>query len=176
MGLPHLEERHVDWPNWMGDLPTWITTLAVVVAAGQFLTDRNRRQAERDREAKAQASRLTAWAVTDPDPEHRRYGVMLSNTSGSTFHDVEVRVRMHGAETERPLRLNILPPGSFCALLNPPGSPFVWDFADSPECHHGHLRPYMKSDKYQILAVCFTDNLGQRWATDHRAVLTLLRG
>ena len=68
--------------GFWGDLPTWLTTLAIVVAASQFLLERGRRKEEQERNTREQARQLTVWTVTDPDSEARSYGVILSNTSG----------------------------------------------------------------------------------------------
>lgn len=158
------------WPHWLGDLPTWITTLAVAVAVGQFMIDRERRAREAEREVRAQATQLTSWTVTDAGSDPRAFGVVLSNTSGSTFHDVVVRVRIH-AEEQPTIKLLILPPGTYFVRLNRPGEKFPWVFAVERAEHPGHLRPYMRSEEYQVIALDFSDNLGQRWTTDHRARL-----
>ncbi|MGO1283924.1 MAG: hypothetical protein ACTHWF_06890 [Brachybacterium sp.] len=156
--------------GFWGDLPTWLTTLAIVVAAWQFLLERDRRKEEQERDKREQARQLTVWTVTDPVPSSRAYGVILSNTSGSTFHDVAVQVRLHGKETT-PLSLTILPPGVFY-IEHAPQESFKWRFPVDPR-HSGHqeLRPYMKSDKYQVTSLDFTDSAGARWHSDDRARL-----
>lgn len=159
------------WPSWLGDIPTWITTAAVAVAAGQFFVDRKRRAAEENREAKAQATQLTAWAVTDADAKPRVYGVVVSNTSGSTFHDVVVEARMHDAKTMRPIELAILPPGDYFIEYNGKDAEYTWAFAVSSDSYNGWLRPYMKSRKYMVVGLTFADNLNQRWSTNEYAVL-----
>lgn len=163
-----------DWPNWMGDLPTWITTAAVVLAVAQFLADRRRRRAIEDRERKEQARQLTAWVVTDPREDARQYGVVLSNTSGSTFHDIACRITIHGETVDTDLSLLTLPPGTYFVAYAP-HSTYRWAFADLASDHDGSLRPYMKTAKYQIESITFSDNLENRWSIDNRAVLTLIR-
>ena len=156
--------------GFWGDLPTWLTTLAIVVAASQFLLERDRRKEEQERDKREQARQLTVWTVTDPAPRSRAYGVVLSNTSGSTFHDVEVHVRLHGKQTS-PLELTILPPGTFY-IEHAPQESYTWRFAVDPQhCDHHELRPYMKSDKYQVTSLAFTDSAGVRWHSDDRARL-----
>lgn len=171
-----------------GDVPTWITTVAVVLAAGQFLIDRKRRAAEEEREAKAQATRLVAWAVTDYDSKPRVYGVIASNTSGSTFHNVCVTTHMHGDVTAFPINLDIVPPGQlnwpptgrsdwpltpgeFFVRLNDPREQSTWQFSVSMASYAGHLRPYMKSANYRVIGIEFSDNLNQRWSTNEHAVV-----
>lgn len=160
-----------DWPAWLGDLPTWITTVAIGFAAGQFFIERKRRRAEEDREAKAQASQLTAWAVTDAESKPRVYGVIVANTSNSTFHDVCIAVTMHG-ESTRPIDLGLLPPGDFFIEFNGPAAQYAWSFAVPTESYRGRLRPYMQSRQYRVDRVDFADNLNQRWSTNEHAVLT----
>jgi len=156
--------------GFWGDLPTWLTTLAIVVAASQFLLERDRRKEEQARETREQARQLTVWTVTDPDPRSRSYGVILSNTSGSTFHDIEIQVRLH-AQDVSPLTLKILPPGTFY-VEHAPQESYTWRFPVDPlHCDHRELRPYMKSDKYQVTSLSFTDNADVRWHSDDRARL-----
>jgi hypothetical protein len=162
------------WQSWFGDIPTWITTIAVALAVGQFFADRKRRAAEENREAKAQATGLTAWAVTDVDAQPRTYGVIVSNTSGSTFHDVAITARMHDLPSPRPIELAILPPGDYFVEYYGPDQKYVWEFAIAVDAYNGWLRPYMKSPKYRVNGISFADNLNQRWTTNEHAVLTRL--
>jgi hypothetical protein len=162
----------MDSNQWFGDLPTWITTLAIVLAAAQFLLDRKRRAAEEARESKAQATGLTAWTVSDIETRDPKVlGVVVSNSSGSTFHDVAITVKIDKATVARPISLKILPPGSYFVAFTPKGK-FVWDFPLPLEACAGVLQPYMNTDDYQIVSIDFADNLNQRWSTDARAVLT----
>lgn len=156
--------------DFLGDIPTWITTIAVALAVLQYFADRRRRRAEAEREEKAQASGLTAWTVTDVDPDNRRHGVALRNDSGSTYHDVTVTTRLHG-ERQRAIALTILPPGEYVIWRNPAGSKFDWGFAQSTREDHSARRPYMNSEKYGVDAIDFSDNLGQHWHSNDRAVL-----
>lgn len=156
--------------SWWGDLPTWITTLAIAIAAAQFVVERRRRRAEENRESKAQASGLIAWTVTDVEPP-RVYGVVVANSSPSAFHDVTITVRLHGAETERPIQLDILPPGTYFVRHNGHGAQHTWDFAVAASSHSGWLRPYMKSDKYRVTSIEFSDNLEQQWRASEHLVL-----
>ncbi|MDN4641127.1 hypothetical protein QCD70_12785 [Agreia sp. PsM10] len=158
--------------QWLGDLPTWITTLAIALAAAQFLTDRKRRAAEEARESKAQATGLTAWTVSDIETHDPKVlGVVVSNSSGSTFHDVVITVKIDGSRVPRPISLKILPPGTYFVAYAPKAK-FVWEFALPIEACSGVLQPYMNTDGYQIESIDFADNLNQRWSTDARAVLT----
>lgn len=160
------------WPLWLGDLPTWITTLAVGVAVAHFLIDRKRRAAEEERESKAQATGLSAWTVTDVDAKPRRtYGVVIANTSASTFHDVRIHTRLHRREPA-PIRLDVLPPGTYFIQHNGESAEHVWEFAVHEKSYGGWLRPYMKSGDYRVTSIDFSDNLDQSWRADQNAVLT----
>jgi len=162
----------MDQTQWWGDLPTWITTVAIVIAALQFFNDRKRRAAEESRESKAQATGLTAWTVSDvAKPKPKPLGVVVSNTSGSTFHDIEIAVKFADKQTERPIRLKILPPGQYFIAYTPHGQ-HLWGFAKLLEHCEGELQPYMNTSEYQIMSMGFADNLNQRWSTDAHAVLT----
>jgi hypothetical protein len=161
-----------EWPQWAGDLPTWITTIAIGLAAFQLFAERKKRAAEETRESKAQASELTAWAVSDPDP--RVYGVVVSNTSRSTFHDVEISAKIHDRVTSRPIRLTVLPPGTFFVQFNGDAKladSYIWAFPIDSDSYDGWLRPYMNSPKYQVTGMTFKDNLKQSWTTDAQALL-----
>ncbi|WP_456286988.1 hypothetical protein M1D46_06835 [Microbacterium sp. JZ70] len=112
--------------------------------------------------------------MTDVERDPRVYGVVVSNTSGSTFHDIVIDVTMHGERVEHPIEMNVLPPGEYFVMLNPKGSPFAWDFAKHTSEYDGNLRPYTKSDRYRVLGYAFSDNRMQRWTVDERAVLNSL--
>ncbi|KGJ75409.1 hypothetical protein GY21_09815 [Cryobacterium roopkundense] len=160
-----------EWPLWAGDLPTWITTAAIGLAAVQLLLDRRKRAAEQVRESKAQASGLTAWTVSNPDATPRVYGVMVSNTSGSMFHDVAISAVMHEKPVDRPIALTVLPPGEYF-VASPGTSNFTWDFPVAVKSDDKSLRPYMNTSKYQVTGMTFTDNLNQSWSTNEHALLT----
>ncbi|MGD8195298.1 hypothetical protein ACEXQB_012545 [Herbiconiux sp. P18] len=145
----------------------------MAIAAIQYLHERRRRRQEAEREARQQATNLTAWTVTDAG-ELRHYGVRLSNTSGSTFHDVHIETVMHGSPVRGPIRLLIVPPGDYYIGLAEKNAPYPWQFARAVEEHDGALRPYMQTDQYRVTSMRFSDNLNQTWVTDDRAVLVAL--
>lgn len=160
------------WPVWLGDLPTWITTIAVGLAAGQYVAERRRRRDESERESRVQASHLTAWAVTDPGP-HRRYGVRVANSSGSTFHDVRIEAVIHARSVPSPPMLAIVPPGDYFLEFLPSGASASWRLASAVEEYPGTLRPLMQTRDYRVTRVRFTDNRGRHWITDDSASLRL---
>lgn len=156
------------WPAWLGDIPTWITTIAVGFAGAQLLVDRRRRAAEQDREAKAQASKLSAWAASDRDATPLVFGVVVSNRSGSTFHEVSIAARIHQKDAAAPIRFAVLPPGEFFMELTRDGE---WEYAIEAAEHGRNLRPYTRTEGYRVLSIDFTDNLEQRWSADAHMVL-----
>ena len=114
----------------------------------------------------------TAWTVSDIETRDPKVlGVVVSNSSGSTFHDVVITVKIDGSRVPRPISLKILPPGTYFVAYAPKAK-FVWDFPLPIEACTGVLQPYMNTDGYQIESIDFADNLNQRWSTDARAVLT----
>lgn len=163
------------WPAWLGDLPTWFASIAVVFAACHYSAERRRHRADSERETRAQASHLAAWAVTDAD-KPRRYGVRVVNTSGSPFYDVEVDALLHGKTVPSPHRLNVLPPGDYFIELVGSDGRFSWTFACRTDEHPGTLRPYMQSPRYRVTGVRFTDGAGLRWVLEDGARLSLGRG
>jgi hypothetical protein len=158
----------------MGDLPAWITTLAVVISASQYFAERTKRREEVERASQAQATHFTAWAATDAG-EHRSYGIRLSNTSGSTFHDVRIEAVIHGRAVARPINLKIVPPGDYF-IEHIKNSETSWELARAVDEHDGWLRPLMQSDKYRVARMTFSDNRNRAWVTDDRAVLRLQHG
>ena len=143
------------------------------MAALQYFNERERRRAEEQREAKAQASKLTAWvAIHFIGDARQSYGVVISNTSGSTFHDVTVSVLIHGIRA-RAITLAILPPGFYYVRHIGGDEKFEWDFPAPVEGQKGTLRPYMKSDRYQLKQIEFADNLNQHWVSNSYAVLSI---
>ena len=153
---------------WLELIPAWITTLAVGVAAYQLSIDRRRRATEEDRESKSQARRISAWAASERGVDGRgvSFGIVISNRSDSTFHDVQISSRMH--KTERPdLHLTVLPPGEFYVQLR--GD--EWEYALATAEYGKFLRPYTGTQHYKVLAIKFTDNLNQKWGADEHMVL-----
>jgi len=159
-----------DLPTWLGDVPTWITTLAIAFAGFQLLSERQRRLAEQDRASKAQARKISAWAASDRHAEPKAFGVVVSNRSDSTFHDVTVSALIYHKE-QPPIRFTVLPPGDyFVELLKEKGEE-KWEYAVHVDEYGGHLRPYTGTAGYQVTEIIFTDNLNQRWSADHHMVL-----
>lgn len=146
--------------------------MAILFAAASFLLERCRRVAERDREEKSQATRLSAWVVTDANAKPRVYGVLVDNGSGSTFHEVEIVASLH-KQIQQPIRLVTLPPGRLFVPLEGDGAGgrFSWGYATLVSEHQGALRPYTLSDGYVVESIEFSDNLTVRWRTDRHAVL-----
>ncbi|MDP9904545.1 hypothetical protein [Arthrobacter bambusae] len=163
-----------DLPNWLGDLPTWITTAAIGIAALQYRSERRRRSAEEDRESKAQASRLCAWVAHDKTSEggYGKRGIVIANTSGSTFHDVTIEAQIHKNKPVSVLNLVMLPPGHYYAEHQGDVAAYQWAFPDPIEPSGSQLRPYMKSSDYLVKRIDFRDALGQQWRTDERFVLS----
>lgn len=127
-------------PDWLGDIPTWIACIAIVFAGFQFMIDRERRREELHRARREQARQLTSWTVSNPEQGQRAYGLVLSNTSGSTFHEVSVEATLHGSRT-KPLTLTILPPGEFF-IQHAPNQRYEWEFAVAvADWRSGELRP-----------------------------------
>lgn len=160
----------MDAQQWWGDLPTWITTAAVAIAVLQFMADRRRRRAEEDRESKVQATGLTSWVTTNDARDF--YGVVIANTSGATFHDVVIEVALKGFPSARPITLRILPPGTYLVRHKSSGDPFEWAFARDLREAGQPLQPFMNTAEWAVTAIRFSDNLGQRWTADERAILT----
>lgn len=165
-----------DWPNWLGDLPSWVTTATIAIAALHYRNERGRRRAEEERDSKEQASKLCAWVAFDKASEgsHGKRGVVIANSSGSTFHNVTIQVQIHKNRPITTLHLLVLPPGSYYAEHQGEGKEFPWAFPDPIGPTDPRLRPYMKSPDYLIRSIDFHDALGQRWQTDERSVLTLI--
>jgi len=159
----------VEWPSWAGDIPTWVTTIAVGFAGGQLVIDRRRRAKEEERDAKSQASKLSAWAASDRSCEPKAFGIVVSNRSGSTFHDVAISAKIHQKTVEQDVEFAVLPPGEYFVELLKDGE---WEFAVESGEHGRALRPYTRTGGYRVLGMSFTDNLDQRWSTDGHMVLT----
>ncbi|MCI0156008.1 hypothetical protein KNO15_04780 [Leifsonia shinshuensis] len=157
----------MSWPIWAGDIPTWITTAAVGFAGAQLLVDRRRRAAEENREAKAQASKLSAWAVSDRNAVPLAFGVVVSNRSVSTFHNVSIVAKIHKKQIASEIHFEVLPPGEFFVEL----ANGEWEFAVEANEHGRMLRPYTRTEGYRVLSIGFTDNLDQRWSADAHMVL-----
>ncbi len=157
----------MSWPTWAGDIPTWITTAAVGFAGAQLLVDRRRRAAEENREAKAQASKLSAWAVSDRNAEPLTFGVVVSNRSVSTFHNVSIVAKIHKKKVGGDIHFEVLPPGEFFVEF----ANGEWEFAVEASEHGRTLRPYTRTEGYRVLSIHFTDNLDQRWSADAHMVL-----
>lgn len=152
----------------MGDLPTWITTIAVGFAAVQLRNDSKSRAKQAAQEAqqaeferREQARRIWAWAGSyrAPEGEENDYGIVVENASRVPFRDVEIVARYHGKK-QRPTKVSLLLPGQHFIGLNGDGS---WDFAMTMDEYGLPVRPYTRTDKYGILEIRMTDAAGNRW-------------
>ncbi|PPG31250.1 hypothetical protein C5B97_05805 [Pseudoclavibacter sp. RFBB5] len=162
--------------GFWGDLPTWITTVAVGLAVWQFWHERQRRRAEVDLDRRAQPSRLTTWVVArigdQPYPISR--GVVVNNHSGTSFNSVQISVKFDNQEM-KPINISVLPPGEFFVEFD--ANSKRWNFAERCEDAKADgtwLRPVMQTEKYTVESVEFSDNKAQRWRTNDRAILELV--
>ncbi|MCD5348447.1 hypothetical protein [Agromyces sp. S2-1-8] len=154
--------------EWIGALAACLTAVAVVFAAFQYRLDRSRRRDELDRAAKEQAMRFAAWVVSDRRPP-KQYGVVASNQSRSTFHNVRIDAVLFG-ESLPEIELNVLPPGDFFVALDQKTR--EWRYAVACAEHGGHLRPYTRTGRYKVRSVSFMDNREATWSMNEHMVVT----
>ncbi|WP_080754870.1 hypothetical protein [Clavibacter michiganensis] len=147
----------IDW----GDVPTWITTLAVGFGAAQLYQDRQATKERTERDARVQARALTAWAGSCRDDEQRddEYGVVVRNDSGLPFRDVVLTIVWFG-DRQEPVELRLLPPGEYFIRSTKSRG---WDFPISKEEHGRPVRPYTQTSRYAVTEVHATDAAGRRW-------------
>ena len=160
--------------NW-GDVPTWITTAAIGLAVLSVLLERKSNAAEEDRNAKSQATKLSTWVVSQPKSTPGILGVVISNSSESTFHDVEIHARFFGMNWDEPIILNVLPPGKYFAQFRRrkvTGHRAGWAFPIEVTSEPMLFQPYMNTADYGVNGMRFTDNLDQTWLTNEHAVLS----
>ncbi|WP_216389265.1 hypothetical protein [Arcanobacterium phocae] len=96
------------------------------------------------------ASLQAWWACKDG-----KWYVIVSNSSQSVFHNVEIEVK--GNIGPYPVRSLTLPPGtySFLSTLN--------GFDEPDNCSIRDFDPITHSLKHSIEKIAFTDHLQQRW-------------
>lgn len=154
--------------EWVGALAACLTAVAAVFAAFQYRLERGRRRDELDRAAKDQALGFSAWAVSDRRSP-LKYGVVASNRSRSTFHDVRIDAVLFGEQLPK-VELNVLPPGDFFIEFNQDA--WEWEFAVSCAEHGGHLRPYTRTGRYRVRSVNFMDNCEATWKMNEHMVIS----
>jgi hypothetical protein len=153
----------IDW----GDVPTWITTLAVGFGAVQLYQDRQARRRETEADARRQAQQVAVWAGVyvpgaDGDEREKAYGVVLLNDSGLPVRRVEVEAMIHGV-ARRTLDLRILPPGEFFVAWKPNET---WAFA-VPVADYPHpIHPLTRTPKYLVTEMRLSDSAGRLWRYD----------
>lgn len=172
--------------EFLGDLPTWITAIAVVFAFVQYRTDRDRRRDELDlkkreerREQEDLTRRLTAWMATNPrdgaqGEGRKQYVLVISNQSGSMFFDVRISAIVHrGSSAAEDLHLHKLPPGDYAVEYGRQADGSTgWGWARSlEELGDQPLRPLMQSPHYRVTAMRFTDSPGETWEVDDHGML-----
>jgi hypothetical protein len=147
----------IDW----GDVPTWITTLAVGFGAAQLYQERQSTRQRTERDARLQARALTSWAGSyrAPDDGGNEYGVVIRNDSGLPFREVTLTASLHG-EAQEAVELRILPPGEYFVQHL---KPRTWDFAVSMQEYGKPVRPYTRTTRYAVTEMLFTDAAGRRW-------------
>lgn len=146
--------------SFWGDLPTWVTTLAVLFAAAQLRQSRIASKKESEREARAQADGVWAWAGScrTEDGKASAYGVVITNSSPAPIRNVRVSLHLHGNALETEL-IRVLPPGEYFVERN--GS--NWGYPMTLEEFGATIRPYAQTERYMVHSTKFIDAVGTSW-------------
>ncbi|MFD5601390.1 hypothetical protein ACFWHR_15200 [Leucobacter sp. NPDC058333] len=144
--------------GFWGDLPTWITTLAVGFAAIQLRQSHRSQVKEDERLRRAQASGVWAWAGSFRGDENNEYGFVAVNSSPAPIRNVKVGLSLHGREIESEL-LQILPPGEYFVKRDSD----TWDYPLSLAEYGKPVRPYAQSPRYLVHWMEFEDAAGTAW-------------
>jgi len=159
-----------------GDVPTWITTLAVGFGAVQLFQDRQGRKRQAELDARTQAGAVSAWAgsLRATPSQAQEYGLVIANDSGLPIRDVSVDATLHG-KPQTKVDIVVLPAGRYFVTLEKDAK---WDYPAVLEEFDRYVRPYTRTERYRVDEITFTDTFGSRWSIDARGRLqrVTLRG
>ncbi|WP_085529645.1 hypothetical protein [Kocuria massiliensis] len=167
----------------MGTLAEWAAALVAVVAiffawksnqaSTEMLSMEQRRDEENERRKKMdQASNISAWCTFLPDHQGpRKDALQILNNSQLPAYQVDIHSTNKDGNANKPLHLEVLPPGNFIALSN---EKFGWDFPEARETFTGTIRPITKSTTWCVENIELTDSFGNRWERDRRGQHTLI--
>lgn len=155
--------------NW-GDVPTWITTIAVGFGAVQLYQDRQSRQRQAELEARSQAGAVSAWAgsLRATSNQAQEYGFVIANDSGLPIRDVSVEATLHGS-TPAKVDIVVLPAGRYFVKHLGENK---WDYPAVLEEFDRYVRPYTRTGRYRVNGVTFTDSSGTNWSIDAQGALS----
>lgn len=171
--------------SFWGDLPTWLTTLAIIFAGIQLWHERKDRQAraareqhEREMEIREQAATVAAWPSKVPSADVGTkgkfcFGVLLLNQSGLPIRNMRVVATLFGNDSLPPLTITILPPGAFFVGFDRAEG---WDFARSSDDFETFPIPLTgaREENYKVDEISFRDVNQRRWQINRDGLLAEL--
>ncbi|WP_172592125.1 hypothetical protein [Subtercola boreus] len=147
----------------MNDVPVWLAALtsvgALVAAVFAGVAAWRVARIEQQRDRRAQAVAVSAWASQHTADGRGTVGIHLLNTSGAPVTDVVVSFVDADGSPYAPLRLRILPPGSYF-VQQKRSSPYKWGF---PEPAADSLVAIMKSGTWRVDSLGFVDQGHVGW-------------
>lgn len=158
-------------PNWISAVSTALAFLAAGIAA-YFAWHSLRRESWR--EERARALGLEAWWVDGELDGRKVWGVLVSNATTASFHEVEIEaVGGDNPKAGRAIRLKSLPPGRYFveSLAKTAEQPWA-DRILVPD--EQFLRPLTQARTRNVRVLRFTDSSGIRWQWELRSGLTRL--
>jgi hypothetical protein len=147
----------------VSDIPEWLAALAsvgaLVAAVFAGLAAWRVARIEQQRDCRAQAVAISAWATQRVVDGHPTVGIHLLNTSAAPVTDVAVGFTDADGSPYTPLRLRILPPGAYF-VQQKRSSPYKWGF---PEPATDALVAIMKSGTWRVDSLAFRDQDDAAW-------------
>lgn len=155
--------------EWISSVGTLAATAAAFAAARVALSEFRH---GRDREKRADASRVHAWLAYDPDAESPV--VVLQNLSPAPIYEVRVHLMLRGSEQILPSQDRqacwiVLPPGTYEVRPDPH---YRWTLPEPIGEDADSYRPYTRSRDNLVIDLVFSDGHQVRWR--RRADGTLL--
>lgn len=145
-----------DFPEWLAAL-TSVGALVAAIFAGLAAWRVARIEQQRDR--RAQALAISAWATQRMVDGRPTVGIHLLNTSAAPVTEVAVCFTDADGSPYTPLRLRILPPGAYF-VQQKRSSPYKWGF---PEPANDALVAIMKSGTWRVDSLAFSDQGHVAW-------------
>lgn len=147
-------------PNWIAAVSTALALIAAGIAA-VFAWRSLQRDASRDERSRALG--LSAWWVTGILREKEVWGILISNSASTTFHDVSIRaVGNTHSKAKATIDLRTLPPGRYLVQSMPKTADQPWG-AKVALTDDIALQPLTNANSRNVQSIDFTDSSALQW-------------
>lgn len=147
-------------PNWIAAVSTALAFIAAGIAA-VFAWRSLQRDTSRDERSRALG--LSAWWVTGHLLDKEVWGILVSNSASTTFHDVSIRaVGNTHSKANATIDVRTLPPGRYLVQSMPKSADKPWG-TKIALTDDVALQPLTNANTRNVQSIEFTDSSALQW-------------